>query len=128
MSLPLLQKGDNPSISVKEPIQNLLLSNSMRFAVVGMMRTIAGEFGPDGIRVNAICPGYIHTKRVDELLFHAKTDDVSPNEEIESRIPLGRMGNPSEFGAVCTILLSPIASYIHGALLLVDGGLYRGMM
>lgn len=132
---PLLKKTDSPSIlyntsiSVKEPIDNLLLSNSMRPAVIGMMRTLANEIGPEGIRVNAICPGYIYTERVEQLLSHAKKGDgASPKENIESRIPLKRMGRPSEFGAVCVFLLSPIASYIHGALLLVDGGLYRGMM
>jgi 3-oxoacyl-[acyl-carrier protein] reductase len=133
-ALPLLRNSDSPSIlystsiSVKEPIQNLLLSNAIRPAVVGMMRTISDEIGPEGIRVNAICPGYVYTKRVDELLAKSKEGGSSARDAIEARIPLKRMGTPEEFGAVCAFLLSPMASYVHGALLLVDGGLYRGMM
>ena len=60
--------------------------------------------------------------------FIALREDTTAKEAIESRIPLGRMGRPDEFGGICAFLLSPVASYIHGALLLIDGGLYRGMM
>ncbi|MGY5876319.1 MAG: SDR family oxidoreductase [Candidatus Thorarchaeota archaeon] len=133
-ALSLLENSDHPtilystSISVKEPIKNLLLSNAMRPAVIGMMRTISDEVGPRGIRVNAVCPGYIYTQRIEELMAASKTGDTDPAETITARIPLGRMGKPDEFGAVCAFLLSPLASYVHGALLLVDGGLYRGMM
>jgi len=129
-TLHLLKKSDSPSIlystsiSVKQPIDNLLLSNALRPAVIGMMRTLARELAPDYIRVNAICPGYIHTERVEELMAASE----SAVETINTRIPLGRMGKPEEFGPVCAFLLSPTASYIHGALLLVDGGLYQGMM
>jgi 3-oxoacyl-[acyl-carrier protein] reductase len=126
----LLKMSDSPSIlystsiSVKQPINNLLLSNTIRPAVIGMMRTLATELTSDYIRVNAVCPGYIHTERVDELMLASE----SAIESINARIPLGRMGKPEEFGPVCAFLLSPISSYIHGALLLVDGGLYQGMM
>jgi 3-oxoacyl-[acyl-carrier protein] reductase len=112
------------SISVKQPIDNLLLSNAIRPAVIGMMRTLATELAPDYIRVNAICPGYIQTERVNELL--AASDSAEDN--ITAGIPLKRIGKPEEFGPVATFLLSPISSYIHGSLLLVDGGLYQGMM
>ncbi|TFF86986.1 SDR family oxidoreductase [Candidatus Thorarchaeota archaeon] len=128
-ALPLLQKADSPcilystSISVKQPIEDLMLSNSLRSAVIGMMRTLADEIGPEGIRVNAICPGWILTDRVDELL-----SDASSKDDIISRIPLRRMGTPDEFGEVSAFLMSPVSSYVHGALLLMDGGLYRGMM
>lgn len=129
-ALPLLREADSPSIlystsiSVKQPIEKLMLSNSLRSAVIGMMRTLADEIGPTGIRVNAICPGWILTDRVDELL----SDDSSSKDEIISRIPLGRMGTAKEFGRASAFLLSPVSSYIHGTLLLIDGGLYRGMM
>jgi 3-oxoacyl-[acyl-carrier protein] reductase len=112
------------SISVKQPIDNLLLSNAIRPAVIGMMRTLATELAPDYIRVNAICPGYIQTERMDELL--AASDHAEEN--ITAKIPLKRIGKPEEFGPVAAFLLSPISSYIHGSLLLVDGGLYQGMM
>jgi 3-oxoacyl-[acyl-carrier protein] reductase len=126
----LLKMSDSPSIlystsiSVKQPINNLLLSNSIRPAVIGMMRTLTTELAPEYIRVNAVCPGYIHTERVEELMSTSE----SAIESINTRIPLGRMGKPEEFGPVCAFLLSPVSSYIHGALLLVDGGLYQGMM
>ncbi|MDF1538332.1 MAG: SDR family oxidoreductase [Candidatus Thorarchaeota archaeon] len=132
-ALPLLKKSDSPSIlystsiSVKQPIGNLLLSNSMRPAVIGMMRTLAEEIGPHGIRVNAVCPGYINTERVKELM-DASGDAKAAINRITTSVPLGRMGEPAEFGAVCTFLLSPVSSYVHGALLLVDGGMYKGMM
>jgi 3-oxoacyl-[acyl-carrier protein] reductase len=132
--LPLLQESKSPSIlystsiSVKQPIENLLLSNSLRSAVIGMMRTLADEVGPDGIRINAVCPGYIQTQRVEQLFDSLRTDNRDPRTEAKSKIPLKRFGNPDEFGKTCAFLLSPVASYIHGALLLIDGGLYRGMM
>lgn len=126
----LLKMSDSPSIlystsiSVKQPISNLLLSNAIRPAVIGMMRTLASELTSDNIRVNAVCPGYIYTERVEELMAASE----SAVESISARIPLGRMGQPEEFGPVCAFLLSPVSSYIHGALLLIDGGLYQGMM
>jgi 3-oxoacyl-[acyl-carrier protein] reductase len=129
-TIPLLKMSDAPSIlystsiSVKQPIDNLLLSNAIRPAVIGMMRTLSSELTSDNIRVNAICPGYIQTERVDELL----TASDSAEENITSQIPLKRIGKPEEFGPVAAFLLSPVSSYIHGTLLLVDGGLYQGMM
>jgi len=110
------------SISVKQPIDNLLLSNAIRPAVIGMMRTLATELTPDYIRVNAICPGYIQTERLGELLSE------SAAENITAKIPLKRIGKVDEFGPVAAFLMSPVSSYIHGSLLLVDGGLYQGMM
>lgn len=130
MALPLLETSEIPSIlystsiSVKQPIDNLLLSNAMRPAVIGLMRTLSNEIGPSRIRVNAVCPGYIQTERVKELLG----DSDEAREDLEKRIPLGRMGTPEEFGALCAFLLSPLASYIHGAVISIDGGLYKGML
>ena len=129
-SLPLLKESDSPSIlystsiSVRQPIDNLLLSNAIRPAVIGMMRTLANEIGPEGVRVNAVCPGYIYTARVEQIIG----SDKSTLENLEAGIPLGRLGRPNEFGATCAFILSPVASYIHGTLLLIDGGLYKGMM
>jgi 3-oxoacyl-[acyl-carrier protein] reductase len=129
-TIPFLKMSDSPSIlystsiSVKQPINNLLLSNAIRPAVIGLMRTLATELAPEYIRVNAVCPGYIYTERVKELMSASE----SAEESINAQIPLSRMGKPEEFGPVCAFLLSPVSSYIHGTLLLVDGGLYQGMM
>ena len=132
-ALPLLRESESPailystSISVKQPLDNLLLSNSIRPAVIGLMRTLANELGPERIRVNAVCPGYIHTERIEQLLA-ASGDRKKAIAEMADSVPLGRIGEADEFGKVCAFLLSPASSYVHGSLLLVDGGLYRGMM
>ncbi len=129
-ALPLLRNSDAPSIlyntsiSVKEPIDNLVLSNALRPAIIGLMRTLSRELSPYQIRVNAVCPGWIRTNRVEQLLSRSPSMEAS----IVDAIPLGRMGRPEEFGAVCTFLLSPVSSYVHGSLVVVDGGLYHGML
>ncbi|MFW9799884.1 MAG: SDR family oxidoreductase [Candidatus Thorarchaeota archaeon] len=133
-ALPLLQKSESPSIlystssSVKQPTRNFLLANSVRLAVIGMMRTLADELRPEGIRVNAVCPGPIQAHSTEHLPTSSKADDRTPRIETESKTALKRLGRPDEFGKPCAFLLSPVASYIHGTLLLIDGGLYRGMM
>lgn len=129
------QKGGSivamTSVSVKQPLPNLILSNSLRLAVVGMVKTLADELAPDGIRVNAICPGWTKTERVEQLLRdRAARNGTSVEEEeakITAAIPLGRMGTPEEFARAVAFLASPAASYITGISLLVDGGLYRGL-
>ncbi len=119
------------SVTVKQPLPNLGLSNSLRLAVVGLVKTLADELAPCGIRVNAICPGWTHTARVDQLLRdRAERNSTTPEEEaakIAAAIPLGRMGTPEEFAAVAAFLVSPAASYVTGVSLLVDGGMYRGV-
>ena len=119
------------SITVKQPLPNLILSNSLRLGVIGLVKTLADELAPFGIRVNAICPGWTRTARVDQLLHdRAKRNSTTPEEEaakIGASIPLGRMGTPEEFAAAAAFLVSPAASYITGVSLLVDGGMYRGV-
>jgi len=119
------------SITVKQPLPNLVLSNSLRLGVVGMIKTLADELAPFGIRANCICPGWTRTARVDQLLHdRAERNGTTPEEEaarIGSSIPLGRMGTPEEFAAAAAFLVSPVASYITGVSLLVDGGMYRGV-
>ena len=106
-------------------ISDSSLSRSFAVSLLSATRlSLASELASDYIRVNAVCPGYIYTERVEELMSVSE----SVEESINARIPLGRMGKPEEFGPVCAFLLSPKSSYIHGALLLVDGGLYQGMM
>ncbi len=118
------------SITVKQPLPNLILSNSLRLGVTGLVKTLADELAPYGIRVNSICPGWTRTARVDQLLRDRATrNGTRPEEEaakIAAAIPLGRMGRPEEFAAAAAFLVSPAASYITGVSLLVDGGMYRG--
>lgn len=135
-ALPHLKKSQAASVlavtsySVKQPIPNLLISNSVRAATVGMMKTLAMELGRDGIRFNSILPGWTVTERVEELMeFRAKNNGTSVEQEsakIIAEIPLGRMGKPEEFGAAAAFLLSPAASYVHGVALPVDGGIIKG--
>ena len=120
------------SVSVKQPIDGLLLSNSVRAAVAGLARTLANEYGPDGITVNNVCPGYTLTARLDELAAKQAQDAGVPREKIYERwsslVPLGRLAQPGEFAAVVAFLASERASYINGVTLAVDGGLSRGLL
>jgi 3-oxoacyl-[acyl-carrier protein] reductase len=120
------------SITVKQPLPNLILSNSLRLGVAGLVKTLADELAPSGIRANAICPGWTYTARVEQLLRDRAVRNSTTVEEeaarITAAIPLGRMGRPEEFAAVAAFLVSPAASYVTGVSLLVDGGMYRGML
>lgn len=119
------------SSSTKEIIQGLLLSNMMRAAVVGMMKTLAKELGPDGVRALCVSPGRILTPRVESLDAHraaaSGVDAASVRAESEAAIPLRRYGDPSEFGDVVAFLASPRASYVTGVNVLVDGGSSNGV-
>lgn len=120
------------SITVKQPLPNLVLSNSLRLAVTGLVKTLADELGPSGVRVNAICPGSTRTDRIEQLLAdRAERNGTSVEEEaakMAAEIPLGRIGSPEEFGRVAAFLVSPAASFVNGVSLLVDGGAYRGAL
>lgn len=120
------------SVSVKHPIEGLVLSNSLRAAVTGLAKTLATELAPERILVNCVAPGYTATSRVIELSRAAAVREGTTAEEVqkrtEARIPLGRMGTPEEFGAAVAFLASDRASYITGVTLQIDGGFVRGLM
>lgn len=120
------------SYSVKQPIPNLVLSNSVRAATVGLTKSLALELGAEGIRFNSVLPGWTETERVVELMAaRARASGASVEEEIARQAkdsPLGRMGRPEEFANAAVFLLSPAASYITGVMLTVDGGMYKGTL
>jgi 3-oxoacyl-[acyl-carrier protein] reductase len=120
------------SVTVKQPITNLVLSNSVRAATVGLTKTLALELGRDGIRFNSILPGWTETERVTQLMtVRAETNGTTIEEELAkqaSESPLGRIGQPEEFARAAVFLVSPAASYITGVMLGVDGGTYKGTL
>ncbi|MGB2623378.1 MAG: SDR family oxidoreductase [Candidatus Acidiferrum sp.] len=120
------------SSAVKQPVDGLLLSNSIRAAVAGLARTLANEYSADGITVNNVCPGYTRTARLDGLAasISARTG-TSPEDVFRGwarQIPAGRLGSPEEFAAVVAFLASERASYVNGASIAVDGGMARGLL
>ena len=137
-ALPYLRKSSAPSVLtvtsyvVKEPMLNLVLSNSIRAATVGLTKSLALELGGDGIRFNSIMPGWTETERVSELMaFRAKNNYTTIEEETDKQaaeIPLGRMGRPEEFATVAAFLVSPAASFVHGVAMPVDGGIIKATL
>jgi 3-oxoacyl-[acyl-carrier protein] reductase len=110
------------SVAVREPTENLALSNSVRPGVTGWAKSLARELGPRGITVNCVAPGRIDTARLAQLY------PEGPTEADLRAIPLGRWGTPSEFGDVVCFLASERAAYVNGITLTVDGGLARGLL
>ena len=135
-ALPLLKDSSAASIltitsfSVKQPLPNLILSNSVRSATVGLTKSLALELGPLGIRVNSILPAWTQTERVTELMeARARSNQSTAEDEVAKlsrESPLGRLGTPEEFARAAVFLLSPAASYLTGVMLSFDGGFYRG--
>ena len=116
------------SVSVKQPIPELVLSNAVRPGVAGLMKTLAGQLAKDGITVNTVCPGKIMT---DRFLGGQKLSGLS-REEFLARavedVPARRIGTPEEFANVVVFLASERASYVTGVAVQVDGGLVRGLL
>jgi 3-oxoacyl-[acyl-carrier protein] reductase len=120
------------SISVKQPINDLILSNSLRAGVVGLAKSLANELGKDNILVNNVCPGYTLTERLQELVnIRAKNNNI-PQEQVvkqwETDVPIGRLAQPSEIADYVVFLASERASYINGTTVAVDGGLVKSIM
>jgi 3-oxoacyl-[acyl-carrier protein] reductase len=120
------------STAVKQPVDGLLLSNSLRAGVAGLASTLANEYGAYGITVNNVCPGYTNTGRLEELAgsISARTG-VKPEEVFANwnrAIPAGRIGTPEEFAAVVAFLASERASYVNGTSIAVDGGAVRSLL
>ncbi|HEX4682296.1 MAG TPA: SDR family oxidoreductase [Gemmatimonadaceae bacterium] len=120
------------SIAVKQPVENLMLSNSVRSAVTGFARTLANEVATDGVTVNNILPGYTRTERVEELAdANASKEGVTRRDIVarfEREIPMRRLGEPREFAALAAFLASERASYITGQSIAVDGGWIRALL
>lgn len=137
-ALPFLRKSTCPSVltitsySVKQPIPNLVLSNSIRAATVGLTKTLALELGRDNIRFNSILPAWIETERIEQLMsVRAQANGTTIEQEIHKQSlesALGRIGTPDEFANAAVFLLSPAASFITGVMLTIDGGMYKGTL
>lgn len=120
------------SIAAKQPVDNLMLSNSIRAAVIGFARTLATEVAPFGVTVNNLLPGFTRTERMVELSeVTATKEGVTPDQALArftAAVPMGRMGEPREFAALAAFLASERASYITGQSMAVDGGWIRSLL
>ncbi len=132
-SLPHLKRSDQgrivfiTSISVRQPIPNIALSNSLRGAVTGMAKTLARELAPDRITVNCLAPDAILTDRIRHLAIAAGVDPEERIKQQSAAMPMGRMGDPAEFGATCAFLCSKQAAFITGQTVGIDGGTLLGV-
>jgi 3-oxoacyl-[acyl-carrier protein] reductase len=134
-TLPRMQKSNwrrfitITSSAVRQPVDGLLLSNSVRAAVTGLGRTLANEYAAFGITVNSVCPGYTRTARLNTLAKSISTRSKVKPEEVFAgwarEIPAGRIGTPEEDAAAVAFLASRRASYVNGMSIAVDGGLVR---
>jgi 3-oxoacyl-[acyl-carrier protein] reductase len=119
------------SVAARQPIANLILSNTARAGVLGFLKTLSAQAAADGITVNAVCPGYTRTERVEELAESFASTGKGTVEDfcsgIEREIPIGRMATPEEFANVVAFLASEAASYITGVALPIDGGYSKGL-
>jgi 3-oxoacyl-[acyl-carrier protein] reductase len=127
----MLERGSGSIVTtqsfvVKQPVPRLITANSLRLTVIGLMKSLANELGPQGIRVNSINPAYTWTERVEQLMTdRAQANDSSVEEEsakAAAGLPLQRMGTLDEYGKTVAWLASPAAGFVHGHALMFDGG------
>ncbi len=120
------------SVTVKQPVDGLILSNAVRASVAGLAKSLANELAPFGVLVNTVCPGYTRTARLVELAGAQAGRLGKTSGEVfrewEQMIPLGRLAEPEEFAALVVFLASERASYITGVTVQVDGGFVRGLL
>jgi 3-oxoacyl-[acyl-carrier protein] reductase len=136
-AIPHLQKSQAgriihvTSVSVKQPIPNLILSNALRPAVIGLGKSLSLELAPYGITVNSVCPGSTATERLEHLFLTRAQRLGAPVEEVRNYwlkdIPLGRFGQPAELAALVAFLASESAAFITGVAIQADGGQVRGL-
>jgi 3-oxoacyl-[acyl-carrier protein] reductase len=137
-ALPHLRKSSAASVltmtsyAVKQPIPNLVLSNSLRLATIGLTKSLALELGGERIRFNSILPANIDTDRIHYIMTTRSQKNGSTIEEEYAKAAkesvFGRLGHPEEFANAAAFLLSPAASYITGMMLTIDGGQYKGTL
>jgi 3-oxoacyl-[acyl-carrier protein] reductase len=138
MAVPIMQgRGGGRiinivSLSVKQPIENLIISNSIRAAVIGLTKTLSQQFGKDGITFNNVLPGTILTDRVRTTSRStAEREGISIDEVLErggKAVPMGRIGQPDDLGSFVVYLASARAEWITGTSTQIDGGAYKGLM
>jgi len=137
-AMPMMQKQkwgrivNIVSLTVKQPAANLLLSNSVRAAVIGLAKSISPDLSKDNVLINNMAPYYVATKRIDYLMEEtAQKRGITKEaafQNIIKEIPMGRLGKPEEFGDFVAFLCSERNSYVTGATIQFDGGAYKGMM
>lgn len=137
-ALPYLRQSSAPSVltitstAVKQPMPNLILSNSLRAATVGLTKTLSQELGSEGIRFNSILPGYTDTERIQALVKASSSANATTEEEelakLAAEVPFKRIASVEEFAVAAVFLVSPVASYINGIMLTVDGGAIKGLL
>jgi 3-oxoacyl-[acyl-carrier protein] reductase len=119
------------SVAAKQPLDNLILSNTARAGVLGFIKTLSNQVAQFGITANSVCPGYTKTERVQELgrkfVSDGKGSEEDFYEKLIASIPAGRVGTPEEFAQAVAFLASEGAGYITGVALQIDGGFYRGL-